>query len=149
MKVQIVPLFVLILAGIGLLWASCAPTQGISGKILWVTGNQMPGPEVTLDNGEPVNREVYVFEPTFLGDATVIEGVFYDSLKTHLVAKIKSGPDGKFTVKLDPGRYSVFIREPKGLFASQIESDGCIQCLEVNTGRLTEITIKINYTAAY
>jgi hypothetical protein len=109
----------------------------------------MPGPDTEQSGGKSVDREIYIFESTNLQDAKSVDGVFFDDLKTHLIAKAKSGSDGKFKVKLEPGRYSVFAREPKGLFANQFDGEGCIQCVTVNAGESTEIAIEINYAAAY
>jgi hypothetical protein len=66
-----------------------------------------------------------------------------------LLKKVKSKKDGSFCVKLAPGKYSVFVKEPKGLFANTFDVQGCIQCVTVKKGEFTKITIEVNYEAFY
>jgi hypothetical protein len=52
-------------------------------------------------------------------------------------------------VELPPGKYSVFTVEEEGLYANEYDSDGNMFPVEVLDGEFTEVTIKINYKAAF
>ena len=124
-------------------------TQGITGQVLWIEGNQMPGPERTTDPGKAVKREIVIYEALTLDE---VEGSMplFDNIGTEPVKVFKTTDNGKFTIDLLPGTYSIFTREENGqLFANSSDGDGVINPVVVNKNELTELIIKINYNAAY
>ena len=125
--------------------------QGISGQLIWLEGNVMPSVETAGQpnpQGQPVQREVYVYELTKTSEAER-KDQFYSNIQTTLVKKLMSEPDGSFKVPLPPGKYSVFVKEPRGLFANLFDGYGNIMPVEVYEDEFTEVTIEINYMAAY
>lgn len=108
----------------------------------------MPGPGAKRDAGKAIEREIWVYEPTALGQAVSGSG-FYTEIRTRLVAKAKSEPDGMYKIKLPPGRYSVFTKEPGGLFANLFDGDGIINPVIVKDRGYTRLDIVINYAASY
>ncbi|GEO05703.1 hypothetical protein AAE02nite_33670 [Adhaeribacter aerolatus] len=130
-----------------------AASQGILGTITLREGNFMPGPN-RKDKMQPVAagkiapREIFVYELTNLKQVKA-NGPFYSELKSNLVAKVVSGEDGLFRVDLKPGKYSVFSKEPGGLFANRLDGDGNIYPVEVTESRLTLIDFIIDYNASY
>ena len=129
--------------------------QGISGKVIWLEGNLMPKVEEesdtttsSLTQGKPVERYVAIYKLTHR-DETVVEDGFYKEVKTRLVKKISSDQEGNFATQLDTGRYSLFVEEPQGLFANRFDGDGYINPVEVKKDKVTEVTLKIDYAAAY
>jgi hypothetical protein len=125
-----------------------AQKQGIKGQIYWISGNQMPGPETKSSPQQGVQREVYVYELTYVKDCKQ-DGLFFTSIPTHLVTQRVSNPDGTFKVKLLPGKYSVFVKEPKGLFANLFDQNNAINPIIVKEKNYAWITIAIDYEAAY
>src|SRR5688572_24899056 len=95
----------------------CMSQQGITGKVVWVSGNQMPGPGKQNKPPEGIQREIHIYKPATLQQTKQSNG-FFTEVHTELIAKVLSNADGSFTVKLPPGAYSVFTREKQGLFAS-------------------------------
>lgn len=131
-------------------------TQGIAGQVLWIEGNQMPivideeNPQAARQRPEPkgVEREIHIYELTTMGDAKG-NGVFFSNIQTKLVEKVKTDEEGKFAVALPTGKYSVFVKEEEGLFANNMDGQGHINPVEVNTDSITPITLEVNYKAAY
>lgn len=124
-------------------------SQGIAGQVLWYEGDLMPGIDKEPIEGKPIQREVFIYEATRQNQGDIKEGVFYMNIKTKLVAKIITDDEGKFIVGLDPGTYSVFVKESSGLFANNFDKDGIINPVIIGTNELSNMLIRVNYKAAY
>jgi hypothetical protein len=122
--------------------------QGICGRILWLAGNQMPGPNAKPTPALGIQREIHVYELTSIKD-TEQEEVFFKNIRTKLVLKTLSQPDGSFKIKLPAGKYTVFVKEPRGLFANQFDQESMINPVLVQEKRFSVIDITVNYQAAY
>lgn len=126
--------------------------QGIKGKVVWLEGNQMPRItdeyETPRQKGEPVQREVYIYELTNTSQVKM-EETFYTKITTPLVKKVQTDKNGNFKAALEEGKYSVFVMEEQGLWANIYDGEGNIMPVEVNTGKVTSLKIEINYKAAY
>lgn len=134
---------------------SCEPTikQGLAGEVRWLEGNLMPSigeeAEARPDRkGKPVQRELHIYELTTMDEAKA-EGTFFRDIKSLLVKTVSSNKDGCFQVELPVGRYSVFVQEDEGLFANIFDGEGNINPVTIKEGEVTEVTIEINYRAAY
>ncbi|MCX2741955.1 carboxypeptidase-like regulatory domain-containing protein [Pontibacter anaerobius] len=123
--------------------------QGIAGKVLWQAGNQMPSPDAPPSKGRGVERTLYVYELTNANQAKTTDGVFHTNIQTQLVTQVKSDADGNFAVSLKPGKYSLFSKEEKGLFASLYDGEMNINPVEVQEGQVTKVEFLINYQASY
>lgn len=128
---------------------SYAQKQGIKGKVEWISGNQMPGPDKPATQPQGIKREIYIYQATTVTQTSPQDGTFFSDIKTVLVRKIRSKKNGKFCVRLPPGKYSIFVKEPRGLFANSFDGQSCIQCVQVNSGEYTTVTLLVNYEAAY
>jgi hypothetical protein len=122
--------------------------QGVHGKVFWISGNQMPGPEKKSSPQEGVQREIFVYEATRLNQ-TVQQNGFFTQINTKLITQGRSMPDGSFRIQLPPGHYSVFVQEPNGLYANLFDSDNLINPITVKSKAYTWLTIAIDYQAAY
>jgi hypothetical protein len=123
--------------------------QGISGQVLWVSGNQMPSPDAPPSKGRGVERTVYIYERTNGTQATTTDGVFHTNIQTNLVTQVVTDATGNFAVSLKPGIYSLFTREEKGLYANLFDGDNNIYPVEVHEGQVTNVEFLINYEASY
>lgn len=124
-------------------------SQGISGQVLWYEGDLMPGFGKEPAVGKPIQREIFIYRSTKMVQAEVLDGGFYSNIKTELVKKISSDEEGKFIVALEPGTYSVFVKEPQGLFARRFDQSGVINPVTITANELVSILIKVDYKAAY
>jgi hypothetical protein len=123
--------------------------QGIRGKVLWQAGNQMPSPDVPQSRGKGIKRTVYIYELTKTNQTNTLEGVFHTNIKTNLVTTAVTDEDGSFSVNLKPGRYSLFTKEDKGLYANLFDGEMNIFPVEVKKGQVTPVEFLINYQASY
>jgi hypothetical protein len=124
--------------------------QGITGRILWEAGNQMPSPDAPVtDSKRGVERTVYIYELTNAKQATTQDGVFHTNIQTKLVSQVKTDANGFFSVALKPGKYSLFTKEEKGLYANLFDGEMNIFPVEVQEGQVTTIEFLINYQASY
>lgn len=138
-------LFYLLLTGV----FATAQKQGIKGKVEWVSGNQMPGPNKPEAHPQGIKREIYIYQATAITQTSQQDAVFFSDIKTQRVRKIRSKKNGNFRVRLPAGKYSIFVKEPHGLFANTFDGQNCIQCVQVNSGEYATVTIQVNYEAAY
>jgi hypothetical protein len=128
--------------------------QGIAGKVIWLEGNLMPKIQEendttpSLNQGKPVERYVCIYELTHRNQ-TVQEDGFYKEVNTRLVKKIMSDQEGNFATPLDTGQYSLFVEEHQGLFSNRYDGEGYIYPVSVKKDRITQVTLKIDYKAAY
>ncbi|HEY4655781.1 MAG TPA: carboxypeptidase regulatory-like domain-containing protein [Cyclobacteriaceae bacterium] len=122
--------------------------QGIKGQVFWLSGNQMPGPDRTVAPDLGISREILIYELTTFSDAAQ-QDMFFSDIKTRQVASVVSRDDGRFKVKLPPGRYSVFVKEPKGLFANLFTGSGEINPVTVEPKKYAWMSITVDYEAAY
>ncbi|GAA4435102.1 hypothetical protein GCM10023188_26810 [Pontibacter saemangeumensis] len=123
--------------------------QGIAGKVLWQSGNQMPSPDAPPSKGKGVQRTVYVYQLTNGAQASTTDGVFHTNIQTDLVTQVQTDANGNFAVSLKPGRYSLFTKEEKGLYANLFDGENNIYPVEVEEGQVTSVEFLINYEASY
>ena len=139
---------ILILILLTLPYFTYAQKQGIKGQVFWLSGNQMPGPGKLSSPQQGIAREVFIYNAANQKDTPSQDG-FFKEVNSVFVMKTTSSSDGSFKIKLPPGRYSVFVKEEKGLFANLFDSEGCINCVSVREKKYSWITITVDYEAAY
>lgn len=123
--------------------------QGIKGQVFWLGGNQMPSPQPETAPTLGIQRDILVYKLTNLREVDQTRAPFYSGIKTELVATVRSRPDGSFKIKLEPGDYSVFIKESEGLFANSLNAAGEINKITVSGRKYTWITITVDYDAVF
>lgn len=152
---------ILFAAGFTLILFQCAPYQpagqGVVGLVTWQEGNQMPSiveePKEDKKNkrttiGDPVKRTVRIYPLVKISDVTLENGLF-KSIDAKPITETETDENGRYTVNLSPGKYSVLTVEEDGLFASIFDGDGNIQPVTVKDGEWTLLDIVVNYKAAY
>ncbi len=125
------------------------PKQGIKGQVLWVSGNQLPGPDSKRTAHYGVQRELHIYELTTTHQATMSPEGFFSNIKTKLVTVVTTKADGSFKLRLPAGKYSVFVKEDKGLFANHFDENNAINLITVKEKQFTWLPISIDYQAAY
>ncbi len=124
--------------------------QGIRGTVIFKRGNLMPGPNRPQAKGQPVKREIFVYELTKMAQMKARTDGFYEEIGTKLVKKGRSDSKGRFRISLPPGQYSVLVKEPdKGLYANVFDGEMNAFPVEVKAGRFKTVSLEINYAAVY
>lgn len=127
--------------------------QGISGSVLWLEGNHMPGPGAPGGTTMPVSREVRVYEAVSSSDAVAATdrpdayGV-YTQINGTLAGSTTSGEDGSYEIELSAGTYSVFVEDEGDWYCNGIGAEG-LCAVTVPDGEVVEYDVRIDYAAAY
>ena len=109
----------------------------------------MPSPDRPVPRGRGVVRDVVVYELT-RADEVVSEGGFHRNIPTKLIKKAASDADGRFCISLPAGQYSLFVWEDgKGLYANSFDEKNNLFPVTVETGKVENVTLTIDYKAAY
>ncbi len=122
--------------------------QGICGTILLKQGNQMPGPGRVLSAGQPVIREVWVYQLTNISEVKT-NGTVFTGIKTAWAGKTRSNAKGYFELALPIGKYSVFVLEQEGLYANYFDGKGSINPVEVLKDSISRKDISISNKAVF
>ncbi|WP_381524590.1 hypothetical protein [Spirosoma soli] len=126
--------------------------QGICGNVVVKRGNYMPSPDSPRPNpgGVPAEREVLIFPLLNLGQVDAGDNGFVNSVREAKPVKtVKTDKNGKFCVSLPAGRYTVLVREPKGLYANLFDSQSNINPVTVSKNRLSQHRLEITHGAVF
>jgi hypothetical protein len=126
--------------------------QGICGTVTEKRGNHMPSPDDPrpTGNGQPVPRDVLIFPLLNASQIDMGENGFINSVRQIKPIKtVKSDSSGKFCVDLPAGRYSVVVREPKGLYANLSDTQNNIFPVTVNGRQKTQVDVIISHSAVF
>lgn len=129
--------------------SSTQPKQGLKGQVLWVSGNQMPGPGSKKSSNNGVQRELHVYELTTIQEATLSPDGFFSGIQTKLIAIVTTKEDGTFTLRLPAGEYSIFVKEDNGLYANRFDQNNSINPIIIKEKEFAWLPITIDYQATY
>jgi len=105
-------------------------SEGLWGTIILREGNCMPtGGSWNSCRYFPVQREIMVYEYTF----------------TKLGATTTCDEEGFFEFQLEPGKYSVFVKENGQLYPNVFDGTGGISPATVESSKVSKVYITINY----
>ncbi|WP_266369107.1 hypothetical protein [Tellurirhabdus rosea] len=125
------------------------PFQGLCGTVLFKSGNNMPTVDRPQPKGQPVAREVLIYELTGMNQVKANDEGFYTEVASKLIKTVKSGKDGRFCVSLPAGSYSVFVKEEKGLYANEFDGENHIFPVKIEKGRKSTAKVEISYAAVF
>lgn len=143
---------ILILCGVHIVASSFifCKRQGIEGRVLLVTGNQMPSPDIPPSQGKGIKTILYIYQLTNISQVNRVgQSAFYSQVNTKLVKKIQTKENGYFKVKLSPGQYSVFLMKDTVFYANRFDDKNNIAPVEVSRNKMTKIEVKMDYSAVY
>ena len=97
-----------------------------------------------------VQRTVYIYELTTMEDADQIGyAPFFSNIYTNLITTAESDAGGFFQVTLEPGRYSLFIKEGDNYYANSFGGGREIFPVTVTAGEVIEVLINITTEASF
>lgn len=120
--------------------------QGVWGDVWFWSGNFMP-----VGRGEicQVERQIYVYELTTYDDVERIDYTpFYTAINSQLVAVVESDLEGFFQLDIEPGSYSLFVKEEDN-FYSNLANASVIFPVEVKSNEVSEVRFDITYKASF
>lgn len=123
---------------------SMAQRQGVKGQLFWVNGNLISESKKKHIPQQGVTREIFVYDLATPSDVELDDG-YFSKVHTKLVARGFCRSDGSFKIKLEPGRYSIFVKEDQGLYANIFDNENHISPITVEPKKYSWITISINY----
>jgi hypothetical protein len=124
--------------------------EGIRGKIEVWEGNFMPMMDPRTASGKitpGIGRRVRVHEPLKLSMGH--SSARRDSVPTALVAEAVSDSSGRFFIPVKPGTYSIFVEESGGWYYNGWNGEGVQGAVTVESGKVTDVVIKITAKAVY
>jgi hypothetical protein len=124
--------------------------SGIKGHLYLEKGNRMPAPDAPVIVPKGIKTTLYIYELTNLGQvARDANPAFYKTISTTLVKQVESAEDGSFKTKLNPGKYSLFVKKGDLFYSNIFDGDNNIYPVEVKKGAMTEVVYRVNYDAVY
>ncbi len=124
------------------------PAQGIEGKVVRLSGNQMPGFGIERQEPEAIATAVWIFTGAIAGESPHWS-VSQASQHPQWRATILSGDDGSFKVGLPPGDYTLFAQYETELYLNAFSGYGCYQTVQVKTGQMTTVELVNSEAATY
>jgi len=120
--------------------------QGLWGDVWFWKGDFMPVGFGTICQ---VQRTIYIYELTDDKDVVKAEPYtsFYSAINTKLVATTESNSMGFFQIKLEPGSYSLFVKEDNFYYSNLFDGHGDIYPVHIESGKVSGVRFDITYDA--
>jgi len=97
-----------------------------------------------------VQRIVYIYELTTMEEVDQIGyAPFFSNIYTNLITTAESDAEGFFQVTLEPGTYSLFIKEGGNYYSNSYGGGREIFPVTVTEGEVTEVLINITTEATF
>ena len=119
-------------------------TEGVWGTLVKTEGDCMPVVDFNFCKQYPVKREIVIYEYTNFNETRHEVTKFFE-IYTKLVVTTICDEEGFFEFALEPGKYSVFIREGEYLYANLFEGDGGIESITVESSNVSEKFLNLDY----
>ena len=121
-------------------------TEGIWGTLVKTEGNCMPVVNFDFCKQYPVKREIVIYEYTKM-DETRHEFTKFFEIYTKLIATTTCDEEGFFEFVLDPGKYSVFVKEGEHFYANRLDGQGGIEPVTVESSKVSKKDLNLNYAS--
>jgi len=124
--------------------------QGISGRVEIWEGNFMPMIEPAQRSGQitpGAGRRVRAHEPVVVSGGLAPSK--RDSVATPLIVEAVCDSLGEFFLPAPPGKYSVFVEDDGGWYFNGFDGEGVQGACAVDSGKVSEILIKITTKATF
>ena len=123
--------------------------SGVTGTVVLLKGDFMPGPGATSGHKTPVARKIHFYRAARLDQVVAQgEGGFYLKINTAKVAETSSDSKGKFRLALAPATYTMVVEENGKLYANG--TDGTyLKPVVVKPNQFTEVIFNIDYQSTW
>lgn len=123
--------------------------QGVAGRVIFESGNRMPGPDMPLPEPKGVKRIVAFFPKLTVAQVTQLDEHGFFDMKRQPLYWVVSDSNGYFKANLPAGDYTVVVYERKCWYANSYEGDMTINPVKVSRHAVAPLDIRINYMATY
>jgi len=97
-----------------------------------------------------LSTTIYIYELTNTGQVSRVGPTpFYTTIRTRRVTTAYSDSTGAFTIRLAPGRYSLFVKQGDRFYANSFDAGNNIAPVSVQKDRLSPVRIMVNPSAVY
>ena len=125
-------------------------TVRVTGEVWRVRGNQMPSPDLPDPVYPGFATRIYFYEPLSAGSVVPLgSGGTYRQINGRLAGMAESGGDGRFSLRLKPGRYSVLIGRDTLYYANIRDGKGVLNPVEIPAGRKFSLRLRADWDATY
>ena len=123
---------------------SISTRQGIKGNIQFCdfSSNHITPPSIVTF---PVEREIFIFPKTSIQEVLLAEGNFISTIFSEEIISDWSDENGHFEFDLDPGEYSLFIKENERYYSKLNNEEEFFYPFKVNKNNYSEIKFNIDY----
>lgn len=133
----------LLLLGLPLMMGFCFRSNGIKGRVLIKNETNMPLKGKIAQNGTPYATTLYVYEAATIHQLIEQDGPWVKGIQARLRYQIKTDQLGQFKRGLPPGKYTVLVQHPKGLYVPYFSGIEEVAIIEVKKGVFQEIDLTI------
>ena len=123
----------------------------ISGKVVRISGNQMPSPDLPPTKPRGWQTSVFFFSPLKANDLPSMgkDGLYRRDGRSP-VAVVRTDKNGVFRARLQPGLYSVLIaRDSLSLFTNITDGTGILNPVKVEKGARLKLQLEASWDALY
>jgi hypothetical protein len=126
-------------------------TQGIQGVVQQLTGNHMPsvGHRMTQGAIAPVQTTVWIFAGRIPSHGSPNWSISAARQHPALVQQVKTDVQGRFSVSLPVGEYTLFAQYDSDLYLNGFLADGSYDTVQVERDRITDIRLDHTELAAF
>lgn len=141
--------FILFLCLVPAFLGFCIPKQGIKGRVLLEKNANMPLKGTTKQKGRPISTIVYIYEATNVNQLVGQEENYAKGIDARLVQQVLSKNDGKFKLKLAPGKYTIVLGYQNRIYIPYFSGNTGVAFVEVLKGQFQEIDLSIIASSIY
>jgi hypothetical protein len=123
----------------------------VSGKVVRVSGNQMPSPDLSPVEPRGWQTKVYLFDPLTSLDlkSAGTNGVYLIGA-TSPVKVIETDAEGRFRAKVKSGMYSVLIaRDSLTMFTNITDGNGLLNPVRLEKRKKNTIRLEASWDAVH
>ena len=126
-------------------------SQGVSGVVLYLTGNQIPSNEAfeLRSAPQPLSTKVWIFSGKIKAPGSPYWALEEAKLNPSLIGWILSDSNGRFKVGLPPGEYTILAQYDSYLYLNQFLGNGNYAPVQVTANQITEVQLVNTQNAAF
>jgi hypothetical protein len=123
--------------------------QGIKGHVLLENNTAMPLKGSAKQKGSPIATMVYIYEAANANQLIGQEGNYAKGIEARLIKQVRSNNDGKFKLRLAPGKYTIVLGYQEGIYIPYFSGNNGLAFIEVLKHQFQEIDLSIIASSIY